>query len=250
MSRRTRQKRLSPIFILIAVLSLLGCASLCQSSSSDLLTSGERQLREGRTTYNIAVLTAAHNSFSACIRGNQGEAILDRCYYDLARSDRYLNLAELNVRDSRAAKSWLNTALVDAEGAVALKPLSPDAHALLADIYGAEIDGMFSGMKYGPKANTEAAEAFRLDPHNAQAWAVSGRKYLYAPSLFGGDLDKAVDAFRKATLYDSNSDEDFVWLAIALQEKGDLTGAREAIGKALRLNGRSAFAHNAEAALR
>ena len=87
------------------------------------------------------------------------------------------------------------------------------------------------GMKYGPKANAEAAEAFRLDPQNAQAWAVSGRKYLYAPAMFGGDLDKAVDVFRKATLYDSNSDEDFVWLAIALQKKGDLAGAREGLRK-------------------
>jgi tetratricopeptide (TPR) repeat protein len=249
MSRQTGPKQLSPIFIPIAVFLLLSCASHCQVTLSDLFASGEQKLREGRTTYDIAVLTAPHNSFSACIRGNQNQEI-DRCSYDLARSDRYLNLAELDVRNTRAARYWLNAALTDAQGAVARNPRSPNAHALLADIYGAEIDGMFSGMKYGPKANAETAEALKLDPQNAQAWAVSGRKYLYAPSMFGGDLDKAVDAFRKATLYDPNSDENFVWLAIALQKKGDLSGAREALGKALRLNGGSVFAHHAEAALR
>ena len=249
MNRKARPMRLYPTFIPIAGFLLLGGASLCQVSPSDLLASGEQQLRDGRTTYNIAVLTAAHNSFSACIRGKQNQAI-DRCSYDLARSDRYLNLAELEVRDSRAAKYWLNAALTDAQGAVARNPHSPDTHALLADIYGAEIEGMFSGMKYGPKANAETAEAFRLDPQNAQAWAVSGRKYLYAPSIFGGDLDKAADAFRKATLYDPNSDENFVWLAIALQKKGDLSEAREALGTALHLNERSVFAHRAQEALR
>jgi hypothetical protein len=38
---------------------------------------------------------------------------------------------------------------------------------------------------------------------------------LYAPSLFGGDIDKAIESFKKATQHDSRSDEAFVWLAIA-----------------------------------
>lgn len=248
MSSQARPMRQSPIFIAITGFLLLSCASQSQVGSSDL-PAWEQQLREGRTTYNIAALTAAHDSFSVCTRGKEIQ-VIDRCSYDLARSDRYLNLAELDAGDTRAAKYWLNAALIDAQVAVARNPHSPDAHALLGDIYGAEIDGMFSGMKYGPKANAETAEALRLDQKNAQAWAVCGRKYLYAPSMFGGDLNKAADAFRKATLYDPNSDENFVWLAIALQKKGDLSGAREALGTALRLNERSVFARHAEETLR
>ena len=209
----------------------------------------EQQLREGETSWNIAALTSAQATFAACARGNRSD-IVDRCYYDLARADRYLNLAEVSAHDTRAAKQWLTRALIASQEAVARDPRSADAHALLADIYGSSIDGMFSGMKYGPKADDQTAEALRLDPHNPQAWAVLGRKYLYAPAMFGGDIDKAVDAFRKAILYAPDSVESYVWLAIALRKKGDLPGAREAVAQALRLNDRSAFARQEEAALR
>ena len=57
-----------------------------------------------------------------------------------------------------------------------------------------------SGMKYGPKANAETERAFQLDPNNAQAFAVIGRKYYFAPSMFGGDLNKAIESFGKRPL--------------------------------------------------
>jgi Flp pilus assembly protein TadD len=65
--------------------------------------------------------------------------------------------------------------------------------------------------------------------------------------MFGGDLDKAIDSFRKATMIDPHDDEAFVWLAIAYRKKGDEIHSRAAVAEALRLNRRSVFAKRVQA---
>jgi len=60
--------------------------------------------------------------------------------------------------------------------------------------------------------------------------------------MFGGDVEKAIESFRKSTQLDPRFDETYVWLAIALRKKGDATGADQALQEALRLNPRSMFA--------
>ncbi len=137
--------------------------------------------------------------------------------------------------------------MADVQRSIALNDRSSDAHALLGDLYGAKISGMMSGMKYGPKANAETQRAFELDPNSAQAFAVIGRKYFFAPSMFGGDLNKAIESFKKATTLDPNYDEAFVWLAIAYRKKGDSQDAQAALAEALRLNSRSVFAKRIQA---
>jgi tetratricopeptide (TPR) repeat protein len=249
MSRRNSRSPALPAVVVLVTIFQFTPALTCQKAPGDLIASGEQQPREGRTSYSFAALTSARAIFTICIQQKRTPEA-DLCYYDLARTDHYLSLAEQSAGDSRSARNWLNTALTEAQTAVAHDPSSAKAHALLGDIYGAKIDGMLSGIKYGPKANAETEQALRLDPHNAQAWSVLGRKYLYAPSLFGGDINRAIDAFNKATTYDPNSDEDLVWLAIALQKKGDLPRAHQVLSEALRLNGRSVFAQRELAALR
>jgi Flp pilus assembly protein TadD len=60
--------------------------------------------------------------------------------------------------------------------------------------------------------------------------------------MFGGDIEKAIESFRKATTIDPHFDEVFVWLAIAYRKKGDTLLAEKALSEALRLNNLSAFA--------
>lgn len=234
-----------------ALASPLLVAGTAQPTAANFVAvaTAEKEMGEGSSTLDMATLRAARAEFASCA-GLQPAEVASRCSYDLARTEHYLHLAAQHAGTARAAKTWLNSALADAQLAVSRNPDSADAHALLGDIYGEKIDSMFSGMKYGPRANAETAASLRLDPHCAQAWAVLGRKYLFAPALFGGDIDKAIDAFRKATLYAPHSAEDFVWLAIALQKKGKLPQAREAVATALRLDGRSVPARQEEAALR
>jgi tetratricopeptide (TPR) repeat protein len=164
------------------------------------------------------------------------------CYYDLARCEFYLAKAEVLQKNQEAADKWEDAAIADVQHAIALNDRSADAHALLSDLDGSKIHGMISGMHFGPKANTEIQRTFQLDPNCPQAFTVIGRKYLYSPRVFGGDIEKAIDSFKKATAIDPSNDEAFVWLAIAYRKKGEVERAHPALSVALHLNSRSVFA--------
>lgn len=200
---------------------------------------GERELENGRSTLDIKALIVARVTFQWCTRNEERNSV---CYYDLARCELYLAKAEGIQKNQEAVGKWEDTAIADAQHAIALNDRSADAHALLSDLYGSKIHGMISGMHFGPKANAEIQRAFQLDPKCPQAFTVIGRKYLYSPSMFGGDIDKALDSFKRATAVDPRNDEAFVWLAIAYRKKGDPERARQALSEALRLNNRSVFA--------
>lgn len=230
--------------ILLLVICLWADLSLAApDASAGLLTQAQHQLDLGRATLDGHTLALAKSAFDACLKADPRDAA---CLYGRARTEHYLNQAEAWAHQKSAADTSLDAAIADAEQAVAVDDSLADAHALLADLYGQKITGMFAGMHYGPKANAESARALQLDPNNAQAYAVLGRKFLYSPSMFGGDIDKAIASFRKATELDPQSYEDFVWLAIACRKKGDATGAHTALVEALHLNPRSAFAQRVQ----
>ncbi len=238
-ARRTRMLN----FALSIFVPCTLAAAVAQSRGSHLATDAWNRLAEGRTTLAVGGLDAAKAAFDNCIQANPRD---EACYYGRARAEYYLNRAETFAHHSTAADQWLNAAIGDAQKAIALNDRFADAHALLADLYGEKITGAFSGMRYGPKANAESARALQLDPNDAQAYAVLGRKYLYSPAMFGGDIDKAIDSFRKAAELDPHSDEDLVWLAIAYRKKGDTAAEQKALAQALQLNSRSVFVHRVQ----
>lgn len=235
--------RLRKVAILLAA-SLAIPALRAASDASSLQKDGEHQLEEGRILLDAAILNTARNAFSQCAQQDAKNA---PCLIDLARTEFYLIKAEEIASHADGSRKMLDNAVSDAQKAVSLNDQSADAHALLADLYGAKITGMMSGMKYGPKANTESQRAIQLDPNNAFVYAVLGRKYFYSPSAFGGDINKAIDSFKKAAELDPRSDEYLVWLAKAYRKKDDATHAQEALAQALRLNPRSVFAQRVQA---
>jgi tetratricopeptide (TPR) repeat protein len=236
----------------LAIFAVAPCGQ-CQTGVTSVTASnllpledGERQLEEGRSALDERTLTAARKVFEECIHRDGKHPA---CYYGLARSDSYLVKAKESQNDKKAAERWLDSAIEKARSCIVLNDRSTDAHALLADFYGSKIGfgGMFAGMRYGPKANDETQRPFLLDPKNPRAYAVVGRKYLYSPKMFGGDLDKAIDSFRRSTMIDPHGDEAFVWLAIAYRKKGDEIHSQAAVAEALRLNSRSVFAKRVQA---
>jgi tetratricopeptide (TPR) repeat protein len=207
----------------------------------ELLQDGERRLEDGRTLLDEGLLTDARRVFEECTH-RDGEKSL--CYFDLGLTESYLFHVKDFQKEKKAAEHWLDLAIGDTRQSIALDERRADAHALLADLYGNKIGyaGMMGGMRYGPKAEAETRRALELDAKNARAYQVLGRRHLYSPKMFGGDIDKAIESFRKSTELDPQRDEAFVWLAIAYRKKGDKTQAQDALAQALRLNGRSAFA--------
>jgi Flp pilus assembly protein TadD len=68
--------------------------------------------------------------------------------------------------------------------------------------------------------------------------------------VFGGDIEKAIESFRKATIVDPHYDESFVWLAIAYDKEGDARSARVAVEEALRLKSRNVIAREVRSRIR
>jgi tetratricopeptide (TPR) repeat protein len=212
-----------------------------QGNFSKLQQDGERELEDGRSTLDESTLKAAEGTFEDCVHRDGKNA---RCFYDLGRTESYLVQVRELQKDRNGAEHWLDSAIENTQRSIAIEESLADAHALLASLYGIKIGygGAFAGMRYGPKSEAEAQRALQLDPNCAGAYVVLGRRYLYAPKMFGGDVNKAIDSFRKSTTVDPRYDEGFVWLAIACRKKGDASQAQKALANALRLNGRSAFA--------
>jgi len=77
--------------------------------------------------------------------------------------------------------------------------------------------------------------------------AAVGREFLFKPKMFGGNVDKALEALRKSVQLDPKSDESWVWLAVTLRKKGDEHEADNAIAQALTLNPRSVLAQRVKA---
>jgi tetratricopeptide (TPR) repeat protein len=206
------------------------------------LEQGLQLLEEGRTTLEDNALANARDHFTKLTQQHPDNA---RYFYELARVNDYRCEAYAAHGDKKKAESALDEAIANVQQSLKLNEKLADVHSLLADLYGRKISfgvGMFAGPKYGPKIKAENQRAQELDPNDPRVFASLGREYLNAPKMFGGDVDKAVESFRKSTQLDPKSDETFVWLGIALRKKGDAAGAQQAFNEALRLNPRSTFA--------
>jgi len=153
--------------------------------------------------------------------------------------------------DKKAASATVDKAIEAVRKSIALKEDSADPHSLLADLYGRKIPfgGMFAGPRYGPKITEENKRALALDDKNPRVWASLGRQYFFAPKMFGGDINRAVESFQKSLTLDARRDETWVWLARAFQKQGNKPKARDAVQHALQLNPQSAFAKYTAASL-
>ena len=198
-------------------------------------------LQQARTTLSDEALTEAANHFTQVAQTGKTNDV--NLYY-LARVDTY-RADFYDIRhDKKNAEHSIDLAISTLQQAISLNDKSAEFHSLLGDLYGRKIGygGMFAAMHYGSKADAETKRALALDANNPRAYACLGRKYLFAPKMFGGDVNKSVESFLKATQLDPKFDENFVWLAMAYRKKGDNSDAAKALQEALRLNPGSEFA--------
>jgi tetratricopeptide (TPR) repeat protein len=236
---------LGKLIVLFAV--FLTITTQIWSQADPALEQGLRLLEEGRTTLNDATLTQARDYFAKLTQVHADDAAY---FYELARVDQYRYQAYLQQGDKKNAERGLDSAIAEVQQSIKLNDNSADAHSLLADLYGQKIGmgvGMFAGPKFGPKVKAENERAMALDAKSPRVYASLGRQYYMAPKMFGGDNDKAIESFRKSTELDPQSDETYVWLAMALRKKGDAAGADQALRTALKLNPESVFAQKTAA---
>jgi len=223
-------------------LTLLLTAFCLAQSADPAREQGLQLLEQGRTTLEDNALANARDHFTKLTEQHPDNVVY---FYDLARVNAYRCEAYAAHGDKKKAEGALDEAIANVQQSLKLNEKSADAHSLLADLYGRKISfgvGMFAGPKFGPKIKVENNRAQELDANNARVFASLGRQYLNAPKMFGGDVDKAIENFRKSIQLDPKYDQTFVWLGIALRKKGDAAGAEQAFKDALVLNPRSVFA--------
>jgi tetratricopeptide (TPR) repeat protein len=211
----TQSLRTALIFFYVLLLQTAVSAQPADSTLDD----GLKLLEEARTTLDETALSRAQEYFGKLTQQHPENAVY---FYELARVESYRSSAYSMRNDKKKAEHALDEAMASVQQSFGV--------------------GMFAGPKYGPKVKSENERAQELDPNSARVFASLGRQYLMAPHMFGGDVDKAVESFRKSTQLDPNFDETYVWLAIALRKKGDEAGAEQALQQALKLNPRSVFA--------
>jgi tetratricopeptide (TPR) repeat protein len=223
----------------IVAMALVFSAS---AQTDSAVEQGLKLLEAGRTSLVEQQLTKARDYFVQLAQQRPGNSTL---LFEQARANQYLCESFSARGDKKNAERALDAAISNVQQALKLDEKSADAHSLLADLYGRKIGfgiGMFAGPKYGPKVKAENQRAMELEAKNPRVFASLGRQYLEAPKMFGGDLDQAIESFRKSLALDAQSDETYVWLALALRKKGDADGADKALQEALHLNPQSAFA--------
>jgi len=100
--------------------------------------------------------------------------------------------------ENKRAEQALEDAIAAVQHCIGSDDKSADAHSLLADLYGRKISlgGCLAGPRFGPKIDAENKKALELAPGNVRVYASLGRQYLYAPKMFGGNIDKAIENFR------------------------------------------------------
>lgn len=189
-----------------------------------------------------ALLQAAETGLHSLVERNAKEAMtvywLGRVQYALAEQFETEVKAWGIELDKRKASQYFAAAAESAKHAVELKDTFSDAHRLIGQSIMRLIAhrGTQYAISESPKAKQEIERAIQLDAANALAQVALGIWYLRMPDFFGGDANKATDAFTKAITLARDEHERFsayTWLAQALMKRHEIGKAREQLQQAL-----------------
>ena len=118
-----------------------------------------------------------------------------------------------------------------------------EARALLSSVYGLTLAySPWKGIYLGPRSSSLMARALKDTPKSALVWKLEGNAKFFTPESFGGDLDQAIAAYRKAIqYYESGGDtlanwfylDTLAFLGQALLKKGQAHEAVQTYEKAL-----------------
>lgn len=118
--------------------------------------------------------------------------------------------------------------------------------ALMGGLIAMEIEQKPAQMMFlGPKCSSHISESVDMDSQNPTAWVEKGNLKYHAPRLFGGDMEEAIECFKKAiSLYEAkpalraNSWQylhALAWLGKAYEEEDEREKAKQAYEKALKV---------------
>ena len=164
----------------------------------------------------------------------------------------YAFFREAQLRRSDAARPLLERARSAIEHSIAVRDLA-ESRAILSATLGNLIGASpFRAMRFGRASFSEIDKAVALEPENPRVWMLKGVGQLFAPSIFGGGVDKAETSLRKAAAQFTadrpapplpawGRAEVHGWLAIVLARQKKGAEARAELERGLALEPQDAF---------
>jgi tetratricopeptide (TPR) repeat protein len=200
------------------------------------------QARQARDRGDIETLqTLIRNVRDEIARSNTFDANLR-----LALFNAWLCEAAHDHQNDKLVKQTAQDGVAAAERAVKQNSESSEAHRLAGELLGQLIPHVFAGgMRHGAHSTAEIEKAIQLDPHNPNAYVARGNAYFFTPRAFGGDINKAIETFKRAVATDPASDAAataHIWLAKIYQSVGKNGDAASEINEALKMNPDRLFA--------
>jgi len=233
---------------LLAILLFILPATTAAQPVDSLLARGKMLLDRGTTTGDVAALQQARSLFE---RATAVDSLAAYSHYYLALADYRL----IDVVEDDQGERYIDDAAKYLEAALDRREGWTEANALLSLVYGRKAgQGMFSGMRYGPKASSRLDDAKGAAPDNPRVLLADGISLLNKPSMWGGDeelglkrLQEAVRQFEQratstseTTSPSSNSleptwghAEAYAWIGIAHAKADRHDEARTAFQQAL-----------------
>lgn len=145
---------------------------------------------------------------------------------------------------------FLEMAIAHAESSIAVNDKFPESWIILGNAFGIKADnGLFSAIRYAPKAKNRYEKALALDPTNPRALMYMGVANLYQPGLLGGSTEKAIELLsRSVELFENKLEKEnpllpdwghaeaYAWLGLAYEQNDDTDAAKQAYYEALLIN--------------
>lgn len=161
-------------------------------------------------------------------------------FYWLAQIDYTIAESYLWSEDEGNARRFFESAIKHSMRAIRQQRDMADAHRLLGECIGRLIP--LKGWLFATVKAKQALAALRmalsLDVQNGRAYIALSTYYLFAPPVFGGNLDAAVESLERAFSCSLTHHEDFLasfWMAYALSKTQASDEAQEYLAHALSL---------------
>jgi tetratricopeptide (TPR) repeat protein len=191
-------------------------------------------LQKGGDLFDEKLLLEAVSSFDRLIQRESNNYLY--CYYLGRAQATLINLYDF-LGDKDKMGEGTEMAIRAFKESIRLNDKFSEAHSYLGVIYGQKInqEGSLAGMLYGGKVKKAHRKALKLEPLNPIVQINNGINYLYTPTAWGGDREKAKECFEKAIQIAPNFVDGYIWLGI-LYEMKDKEKAQESYKKALAIN--------------
>lgn len=126
--------------------------------------------------------------------------------YALSQAQYGLLLLTMVDMDEDLFDEYVGSTVDNLEKLIYDKVRMGESKALLSSVYGLKIAySNWKGMTLGPKSGSLIAEAKKVAPDSPLVWKLYGNFKLYTPSMFGGDVQEAIDAYAKSVeLFERN----------------------------------------------